>query len=129
VGATRGHNRPRVEARAARSGGGGGSVMNFSKSGLRGGIDSCIDSVMDAGSKGSGSSIYVRMHGIRDAHCRHSDSKCTVGLIEDLVRQVWRIRIQIWRHLLRGPRIKMSAPAPGVPRPGMELDPKSAWPT
>jgi hypothetical protein len=64
------------------------------------------------------------MHGIRDAHCRHSGSKCTVGLVENLVRQVWKIRIRIWRLLLRGPRIKMSAPAPGVPRPGMELDPK-----
>jgi hypothetical protein len=69
--------------------------LNFSKSGLTGGIDSFIDSVMDTGSKGSRSSIYVRMHCIRDAHCRHSGSKCTVGLIEDLVRQVWRIRIQI----------------------------------
>ena len=100
--------------------------MNFNKSGLRGGIDSCVDSVMDAGSKGGRSSIYLRMHGIRDAHGRHSGSKCAVGLIEDLTRQVWRIRIQIWRHLLRGRRIEISAPSPGVPRPGMELDPKDS---
>ena len=79
VGASRGHNRPRIEARAARAGGGGSSVLNFNKSGLRGGIDSCVDSVMDAGSKGGRSSIYLRMHGIRDAHGRHSGSRTTSG--------------------------------------------------
>jgi hypothetical protein len=43
VGATRGHNTPRVEASPGRrlSGGGGGVVIKlFSKSGLRGGIES-----------------------------------------------------------------------------------------
>jgi hypothetical protein len=43
VGATRGHNTPRVEASTGRrlSGGGGGVVIKlFSKSGLRGGIES-----------------------------------------------------------------------------------------
>ena len=90
-----------MEARAARAGGGGSSVLNFSKSGLKCGIDSCIDSVMDAGSKGDSA----------------------VGLIEDLVRQVWWIKNQIWRHLLRGRGIKTNAPAPDIPRPGKELDP------
>jgi len=43
VGATRGHNTPRVEASTSRrlSGGGGGVVFKpFSRSGLRGGIES-----------------------------------------------------------------------------------------
>jgi hypothetical protein len=97
--------------------------LNFSKSGLKCGIDSCIDSVMDAGSKGDRSSIHLCMHGIRDAHGRHSGSKCAVGLIEDLVRQVWWIKNQIWRHLLRGRGIKPNTPAPDIPRPGKELDP------
>ena len=86
---------------------GGMDSVKLSKSSLTGGIDS----VRDAGGKGGRISIYLRMYGIRDAHGRHSGSKCAVGLI-DLTRQVWRIRIQIWRHLLRGRGIKEMAPSP-----------------
>jgi hypothetical protein len=90
----RGHNRPRVEARAARARGGGSSVFKISKSGLSGGIDS----VRDAGVKGGTSGVHFRMHSVRGAHGRHSGDKCAVRLIESCVRQVWRIRIQKWRR-------------------------------
>ena len=81
--------------------------------------------------KGSRSSIYVRMQW-RQRRCMHATltagtvaavaavpavpavpaNALREGLIEDLVRQVWRIRIQIWRHLLRGRGIKEMAPSP-----------------
>jgi L-rhamnose isomerase len=82
VGATREHNRPRIEARGTCARGGDDSVFEVKKSSLSGGIES----VRDTGGKGGSSSIYLRVHSVRDAHCRQSGSKCAVGLIEDCVR-------------------------------------------
>ena len=101
VGATRGHNTPRVEASTGSrlSGGGGGVVIKlFSKSGLRGGIESKglslrggvdgrrglrgdVDSIGDAISKRGSSGIYLRARSARDGQCGQGGCECGMHLI------------------------------------------------
>ena len=101
VGATRGHNTPSVEASTGRrlSGSGGGVVIKlFSKSGLRGGIESegvslrggndgrrglrgDVDSVGDAISKRGSIGIYLRARSVRDRQCGQGSCECGMRLI------------------------------------------------